>query len=245
MKIIDKSKFNALRTPTNPKEPVADIVGVHKLSTMVAHKTKFRVADVEEVIKETTYAIYSLLLQRKSVDLNGVKLVNRWVPYDEPKYIRNGEGFWTFGYFFPKIEMSKDGRMIYRGADGEYNKDFIDAILPYLPDGIVDENDIINMAKEIIEETNKLGKEMIVDEEGYIIPKGKKKKRIKFDETFHPSWEETIRYQVARKKLIVEYWEKKKNGEEVPPTLGEYVVNGLLSQGFRVGPDRREDSDGV
>lgn len=242
MRIINKEKFDSLTSYTTKNEPVADEVGIHKLSTMIAHKTKFRVADVEEVMKEAAFALYALLLERKTVNLGGIKLKTKWFPYEEPRYVRLGNGYWTFGYYFPRIEMVKDGRLLYSGRDGEFNPDFIEGILPYLPDDVKNEEDIIKFSLDIMEATCQEGKDVIIDEEGYIIQTDPKKKRKYFDETFHPTYLEMVHYHMARKKAIGEYYKKKNDGEDVGD-LNDYVYSQLRERGFKVGADRGGTKD--
>lgn len=242
MRIISKENLDQLLPYALKDEPIADEVSVHKLSTMIAHKTKFRVSDVEEVIKEIGPALCSLLIQRKTMNFGGVKIRNRWVPYEEPKYIRNGDGYWTFGYFMPKVEFNKDARLMYSGRSGGFSEDFVDSLLPYMPDEIKNEDDIVKLSYDLMEATGQLGKGVIVDEEGYIVQKNPKKKRRYFDETFHPTYAERMNFIIAQRSAYKEYNERTKAGEGLGPA-SLFVIQKMKDNGFKLGADIGGDSD--
>lgn len=239
MNIVPPKNFENLKTPTEScNEPIAQEVGTYNISRMIAKKTKFRVCDVEEVVKELGSVLFMLLLERKTVNLDGLYLRNRWNPLNEPKYIRNDEEYWTFGYFNPKVELDLQKRSLFIGKDISYKDEFIEKLLPYAPDGIESIEDLRALSLEIMKETCKDGKDVIVGEDGYIISDSKKKKF--FDENFHPTWGEYAKYHSERKKAIKRYWELRRSGEEVD--FKEFVTNELEKGGFKIG---HEGSDSI
>ena len=241
MTIVQPKNFESLRpAPYNTEEPTAKEVGVHELSRKIAHKTKFRVVDVEEVVTEACYALYAMLLERKSVNLNGLYLQNRWNPLVEPRYVRNEDGYWTFGYFSPKIEFDTQRRMMFIGQNGVYRDDFMEKILPYLDEDIEDSDDLRDAVLETMKETSQLGKNILVDEDGMFLPKGKTKKRF-FDEDFHPTFGEISSYNAAKRRALRKYWEKKRSGEE--PDFIEFIKSEIESEGFTFGSYKDIDED--
>ena len=79
MRVSKREYFSYLRKPKpSSNEPIAKSVGIYDLALMIARKTKFRVWDVKEVLEEVGPAIYAQLLQRKTVDVDGVNIGSKW-----------------------------------------------------------------------------------------------------------------------------------------------------------------------
>lgn len=234
MNTVPPNKFDNLKNPTEScNEPLSDEVGVHAISKMIAKKTKFRVADVEEVMREVGPVIFAILLARKTVDLDGVYLRNRWVPNDIPRYIRNGDGFWTFGYFNPKLELDRQKRSMYIGKDIVYRDNIVEDTAPYLSDEIKTADDMRALSIAYMKETGALGKELLVDEEGYYFTNKKKGRKRFFDKDFHPTWGELMSYYANRHRAIQKYQKLKSEGKDVE--FGPFVTAELESAGFKIG----------
>ena len=239
MKGIRRQDIESLRKPTSSsKEPIAEIVGTYYMARMISKKTKFRVLDVKEVLDEVGPCIYALLLQRKTINFNGINIRSKWFRHGYPKYIRtnghlNDEGYWTYGYFKPTIDFEKKEYLMYGGFSGEHMDDYMNPLLervtPYLPEGINTEQDLIEYVDGIIKETCQLGKDYIIDEEGYVIPIPPKRKRHKFNPDFHPNIIERIRYKMLRKRYLIEYHNSKNTDNPLP---FEYVFESLAKHGF-------------
>lgn len=235
-KVIEPKRFSCLKTPSkDTKEPIAEEVGIHYLSRMISKKTKFRVADVEEVVRELSSVVYSMILDRKTVNLDGMYIRSKWQELEKPMYIRDGEGYWIFGYFYPKIEMDMTKRNLYSGKDISYNEKLCDKIIPYCPDYVEDFEDLKEYIYNRIKSTSKLGKAMLVDEDGYIINPNSKKKKY-FDEEFHPTWGEICKYHAARSRAIKKWKELRDSGEDV--AFHSFIYKQLESEGYKLGSGR-------
>lgn len=242
--VVNPRRFDYLRAPADiPKEPVAKEVGSYYIAKKIAKKLKFRVEDVNEVLKELGPAIFGVLLERKSIDLGNITIRSKWEPFEAPRYIRNDPEHWAFGYYAPAIDMNMRSRLLYSGKKSElFNQEFWDEIEPYLPDEIESFDDIRQFQHDIQTENSKLGKNLLVDEEGYLYLRGNQTKRRYFDENFHPTWFESMRYHAVRQKAIAEYWRRKRDGEEVG--FREIVFGRLREAGFQLGRTKPDDVEG-
>jgi hypothetical protein len=219
---VNRDKFNVLRRP-DPKseEPIMPSVGTYEMARMISKKTKFRVLDVKEVLDEVGPCIYGILLQRKSVNFDGITIRSAWNRFRFPRFIRfessnDNNGYWAFGYLLPKIEFEKQMEMMYAGAVGAFPKKFLDKIRAYVPSFLETAEDIRQYSLDMMAETGQLGKETCVDKEGYTIPMPPRRKKYKFNPDFHPTWIERFRYRMLRRRLLSEYHARKYTDDPLP-----------------------------
>lgn len=224
MRPTARKYFDGLNRPKEDCiEPVPRAIGTYDMARMIAKKTKFRVLDVKEVLDEVGPCIYGILLSRQSIRFDGLNIRSAWKRFGRPKFIRfeggsDDNGYWTYGYFYPQIDMEKQWQMLYSGAKGSMPKEFIDRIKPYLPEGIETPDDIYIYCTSIMEETAQMGKNTVVDEYGFTIPLPPRRRRYKFDPNFHPTAREWREYLYKKGKLLLEYHELKRNGKK--PSFG-------------------------
>lgn len=222
MRPVGRDVFNDLNKPLpSSEEPEMPYVGTYDMARMISKKTKFRVLDVKEVLDEVGPCIYGILLQRKSVRFGGIYLRSAWTRFRFPKFVRfegpnDDNGYWTYGYLKPKIEMDKQYQLLYSGERGYFPDKFIETIMPYVPDGITNIDDVLQYSISMMEETCQLGKNLVIDEDGYTIPMPPRRKKYKFDPGFHPTWLELIRYKKLKRRLFAEYHARKDTDDPMP-----------------------------
>lgn len=239
MKILKKEFYTFLRKPApSSGEPIAEEVGIYQLSTMIAKKTKFRVADVQEVLREVGPAIFALLLQRKSVKLGYINIGSRWRRTEWPRYVQDEE-MWQFGYFVPTLCLERSALMLYRGDIPTKTDEIAEEVAPYMPNGERTVEDIVETSKAVAKENAALGRNYIVDKDGYVIPpEGSKKKKYLFDENFHPTYYERYRFLMLRRTFAKEWKTGLANGTfptEEFPDMYTYSVTKLKEAGFEAG----------
>lgn len=239
MRILKKEFYDCLRKPyPSSGEPIAEEVGVYQLSRMIAKKTKFRVADVQEVLKEVGPAIFALLLQRKSIKLGHINICSRWHRTEWPRYVQD-EQMWQFGYFVPTLLLEQADLLAYIGKTSNRTDAVAEEVSPYLSNGEKTIEDIIETSKAVAKENAALGKDFIIDEDGYVIPpEGSKKKKYLFDENFHPTYYERYRFAMLRRRFAKEWKIGVREGKfptEEFPDMFTYSVANLREAGFEAG----------
>ena len=237
MRVSKREYFSYLRKPKpSSNEPIAKSVGIYDLALMIARKTKFRVWDVKEVLEEVGPAIYAQLLQRKTVDLDGVNIRSKWQRLDFPRYVQD-EKIWQFGYYKPMIDFEKPYHMLYYGVDTVVPKGFVESIVPYMSNGEQTLEDLISTSNAVAKETAQLGKSMVVrDDDTIIYPEGSRYKKVrKFRENFHPDILERRRFMMKKGALANEYRRGVEEGiypNDEFPTMGHFFGKKMREAGF-------------
>lgn len=233
MKIIPHELFKPIRKDIPSQNlPKNKNVGIYEMACMIAKKTKFRVSDIQEVLDEVGPCIYGILLSRKTANFGNIKIASRWTRLKYPRYVRNGDGYWVFGYFMPSVQFDKMSELMYDASDAFYSEEFINNLKYYFDKNIENEEDVKNKVLDIMSETCKNGKEFVVGEDGHILPIPgllRQAKTYKFDEDFHPSWFEKQIYFNARRHYIKEM---KKMQETNPEINYKWVLEQLRKDGF-------------
>lgn len=236
-----------MKRPTpSVNEPKSEEVSVYALSKMISEKTKFRIVDVEEVVREVGNAIFKILADRKSVTLGGINIRSKWERLEYPKYVRDGDGYWVYGYYKPVIDMDNRYRLTYIGKTCEFKDSDLKQLSPYFDKNIDTQEDIAEYCKKTMSETSKDGRYVCIDEDGYLIYRedSKKKKKIKFNENFHPTWAEKQKYYFTKGALLREYKRKLDAGE--PATYIDDVYVKLIEMGFDTFKDMEDEVlDGI
>lgn len=233
MKIIPHELFKPIRKDSkNADIPKNKTVGVYEMACMIAKKTKFRVSDIQEVLDEVGPCIYGILLSRRSAKFGNVVISSRWTRLKYPRYVRNEDGYWVFGYFMPAVQFDKMSEKMYDASDAVYSEEFIENLRYYFSKDIETEDDAKKRVLEIMKETCQLGKNTVVGEDGRIllIPGLlRQAKTYKFDEDFHPSWFDKQIYYNVRRHYIKEM---KKLQKEDPTINYKWVIQQLKNDGF-------------
>lgn len=233
MKIIPDSFFKSIRKDM-PKEclPKSKNVGIYEMACMIAKKTKFRVSDIQEVLEEVGPCIYGILLNRKTANFGNIVISSRWNRLKYPRFVRNDEGYWVFGYYLPGIQFDKMCEKMYYASDAVYTEDFLQNLKYYFSNEIESVEEAKEKVNNIISETSKQGKHLVVDENSYIKPIPdllRQAKIYKFDEEFHPSWFEKQKFFNVRRHYIKEM---KKLRESNPEIDYKWVIEQLKKDGF-------------
>lgn len=259
MRALSAKVFKELNKPSRfSTEPIAKEIGTYDMARMIAKKTKFRVMDVKEVLDEVGPCIYGILLGRKTAKFDGIYIRSKWRRLRFPRFIRyegtNGaDGFWTFGYYYPIVDMDKSFYMLYAGNDGSFSEDFVNRIEAYIDCEFDDADDLVTYSRCMMDETGQLGKDQVIDDEGYTIPMPPRRKRYKFDPDFHPTMLERRRYQRMKRRFLCEYHAMKYTDTPLPFS---YVWDSLKGCGIfdkyykkatpdMVMPTEKEEEDEV
>lgn len=244
MRPVSRDKFNSLRKPgPNTKEPIAKSVGTYDMARMISKKTKFRVLDVKEVLDEVGPCIFGILLQRKTVDFGGLYIRTSWNRLRFPRFVgfegpSDDKGYWTFGYYLPKIDMDKQYEMMYAGAKGVCPDSVWERIKAYMPEFVHNPDEAQEYSLNIMAETGQLGKETVIDEDGYTIPIPPRRKKYKWDPDFHPSWIERFRYRMLKRRFLSEYHAMKYSDHPLPFS---YVWDSLRASGIFDSAKRKQE----
>lgn len=235
MRSVDPKVFKDLNKPSRfSTEPVAKEVGTYDMARMIAKKTKFRVLDVKEVLDELGPCVYGILLSRKTAKFDSIYIRSKWKRFRFPRFVRyegpnDNNGYWTYGYYYPIIDMDKPFYMLYAGKAGSMSEEFIDRIEAYVDCEFDDANDLVTYSRSMMDETGQLGKDQVVDKEGYTIPLPPRRKRYFFDPDFHPTFLEKRRYQRLKRRFLCEYHAYKYSDTPLPFS---YVWDSLKASGI-------------
>lgn len=237
--IVYEKYFDGLAYKTEDNEPEAEMCNMYDMARKIAKKTKFRVIDVMEVLREVGPCMYMMLLERKSVNLGCIKIRSKWKRFIYPRYVHDKDfSFWSFGYYYPIITFDNKYKYLYEGISRAKADVTVNEISPYFPDGVNNIEDLKKYVKKILYETSSKGKDVIIDSEGYVKPYVQEKintKRYKFDENFHPTFIEKKVYFAKRRKYINEWRRLVENGRT--DLKFDYVINKLREEGFQIGPN--------
>ena len=239
MKSFIEKEFDYLSPvpSSNKEEPRSRTIGINEMARIVSKKTKFRVIDCEEVIKEFCNAAFVELAKRNSINMNGLFIRNQWVKNKKPVFIfedeENNIGYWSYGNWYPNIEMDTQHKKAFIGKWFKLSESIMDEIGQYLPEEVDSYDKYIEYINNIIKEEVQKNKNLIVTEDNYIIgPRGGKKR---FISDFHPTKKERQKYVYNKNMIRKEYLERINNGEDLPKT---WIYDRLKEVGFETINDK-------
>lgn len=246
MEIMRYGDMNRLREPKLEKnEPSCDRMNTYDISRMIAKRTKFRTTDVLEVINAFCDVAAMCIVERKTIDLKWFKIYMKWERNRNPIYRRKKDReYWSYGQFRPIVTFVPKMLALFCGHKRLDSDILYRAIIPYLEirDGNGDIDEYLEKIKDKYELTQQLGRNYIIDEDGYLIyEKGDRRTKHRyFDENFHPTYIEKVHFTRAKKLLIADYWRIKKAGGD-PGSFRRYVMGGLVLRGYIPVPEKFQE----
>lgn len=205
--------FKSVKNKKDPKNyPACENFPIYEIARMISKKTGYRLNDILDVIDEFTYALAVVIAMRKNVNMHGIKIKQQWIPEEKPSFCSCKDyNSWVYGNFVPILEFDQTIYDLYRGnvAGNEYKGKF-DSYFPYIEGKPKTGEEINEIIDNKILEVASLGKDILVDEDGFIKSNSKKKKL--YLDWFHPTRTERNRYMYLLYTINKEIREMQKNG---------------------------------
>jgi len=226
--MLSRKVINFIRQIKKKKDPknypVAENFPLYEIARMISKKTGYRLNDILDVIDEFTYALAAVITMRKNVDMNGIKIKQQWVPEKVPSfYYYKDYNIWSYGNFIPIIEFEQVVYDLYRGNMSE-NSDKFKQYFQYIDGKPKNGEEASNIVDKKIIDIMSLGKNVLIDENGFIIKKSNSKRNKLFFEWFNPTFQQRRRYYF----LVAPIWEEVKKMEksgETKENIHKYFHN--------------------